>query len=111
MLKSKILISKCSISQTELNDPATAVIFFELYEKIEHFCELAYFGFIKVTAPIFILPALFATIFNYFVLNLSDESFILAAPISYVSQMHCYRKERKIKLIVECHDDFFKVTI
>lgn len=64
----------------ELNDPATAGTFLKLNEKIDRFCKLAYLGFVKITAPLFMLPVLFTTIFNYFILHLGDESFVLGSP-------------------------------
>lgn len=83
---------KFRIFRTELDDPATAATYSDLHEKIEHFCELVYLGLIKITVTCFTAPALFASIFNYFILDLKDESFVLVSPISYVESI-CYTKK------------------
>lgn len=97
------------IFRIELNDPATAATFIELQEKIERLCKLTIFSFIKVTAPMFSIPTLLATISNYFMLNMGEESFLLPSPISYVvfsSNRCCINHFKFNKSLL-----FFKITI
>lgn len=87
-----------------MDDPATAGTFLELHEKIERLCELVYVGYVKIVFALSTFPALFASIFNYFILDLNDESFVLITPILYVKTF-LSEKEQFHFLRVAC--DFF----
>lgn len=67
-----------------MKDPATAETFIELYEKIEKMCKTVILSLVKITAPLFIFPAILASISNYFLLNMGEESFEWNFPALYV---------------------------
>lgn len=56
----------------------------EMSEKIEKVSEILYFVLVKMTVPGVLLPSCLITIYNYFILDLKDESFFLPFPIAYV---------------------------
>lgn len=79
-----MLVTFPSISRIELNEPTTSATFMELHGKIKQLCRMTIFSLVKVTATMFIVPTFLATISNYFMLNLGEDSFLLPSPISYV---------------------------
>lgn len=68
----------------ELSDPITEEIFLQLQDKIERLFALINLTLVKVTVPFVVLPGLFVTIINYFIVGLGDESFFLSAQVTYV---------------------------
>lgn len=70
--------------QIEIDNQATATKYRQLHAKIEQMCRFFNITLVQITVPMFVLPVLFVTIFNYFILDLGDESFYLSSPISYV---------------------------
>lgn len=59
-------------------------IYDELNVKIEKMCNLTYIVFVYGSLLGFLLPALFATLVNYFVFDLKKDSYILPVPAMYI---------------------------
>lgn len=67
-------------------------IYNEMSERIEKVSEIFYFVLVKMTVPGVLLPSCLITIYNYFILDLKDESFFLPFPIAYVTYSSWNRK-------------------
>lgn len=61
----------------------------ELNENNERISEKIYFYMVKMSLVGFLLSPLLTTVTNYYVLDLKEESFLLPAPLTYVSRL-CY---------------------
>lgn len=66
----------------------------EMNEKIELISKWTYFIMAKLTLAGVVLPLLILSLFNYLILDLDDESFILPWPMLYIQ--HFLKFDQKI---------------
>lgn len=64
------------------------MLYAKLSNKIERMSKIIYFIKIKIALPLNTLPSLLITIFNYYVLDMQDESFLLSFPILYEPDLY-----------------------
>lgn len=57
----------------------------ELNEKIERMSKLVYSIFVEASLVGLVIPPLLITLVNYFVYDLSEESYFLPTPVMYVT--------------------------
>lgn len=62
-------------------------VYIGINDKIERISKLIYFTIVHLTLSGTYLPYVLQTLFNYFVLNLNEESFCLPFPVMYVVQI------------------------
>lgn len=67
-----------------MRNPQSKHIYYEMSDRIEAVSDIVYFVLVKMTMPGVVLPSYLITIFNYFILDLKDESFFLPFSLEYV---------------------------
>lgn len=72
---------KFSFALDTQNGPALKATITKVNESIEYMSKLLHFAILKVTIAGVEIPALLATIINYFVYDLEDDSYLLPFPI------------------------------
>lgn len=60
-------------------------MYMELTEKIERMSKLVYSIFVEASLVGLVIPPLLITLVNYFVYDLSEESYFLPTPVMYVT--------------------------
>lgn len=81
------LLSMINSLQIELKDPATAAKYTEMQQKLDKLSNIVIISLLYVTNFSYTAPAFIATVINYFILDLGEESFLFSTIISYVFQI------------------------
>lgn len=64
------------------SDLDAKIMYIQLNEKIEQMCQWIYFGLMKLTYPLVMLPSAIVTAINYFAYDLNnDDTFYLSSPL------------------------------
>lgn len=63
-----------------MNNRMSKLKYTDVNQKIERVTEILYFIIVKLNIPGCVIPPLIATMVNYYIYKLGDESFYLGAP-------------------------------
>lgn len=72
------------------DNSVSQAMYIELNKQIEQMSRLFHFIAMKISVPSTTIPALLLTLFNYFILDLGNESYYLASPMMYVQNTPFY---------------------
>lgn len=83
-------------------------IYAETIRSVEKMTEIVYFATVYLTIPAVMMPSCLITVYNYFILDLKEESFFLPLPQAFVLQLFFHLFDENTEEF-ECNDLFFLV--
>lgn len=81
-------------------------IYAETIRSVEKMTEIVYFATVYLTIPAVMMPSCLITVYNYFILDLKEESFFLPLPQAFVLQFFFHLFDDNTEEF-ECNDLFF----